>query len=282
MGSAWTSLPSSRRTLVHLPRIRMMPSVVSRTALAAAPPAESQAPWAGPGQLALAAREGQANRLLGQGRRAISGRPPEQDVGDVEVAFAAHADGVETRGPSAGSPRPRSGRAQPVLVGARRRAHHHDRRRGHAVGVYRALAVRLIAQPSKARMAASSSTMVAQRRASSRASSTSCGDLSGTGRVRKRRRRTDRRRRSQALGYGCRKLVAAGGGRAKRSMASSPMVSAPARCRRHHFSSEGEILVRDRRPGHCRRFEEGAQDRGPKRAVSAWLATRPLLVGSST
>ena len=145
------------------------------------------------------------------------------------------------------------------------------------------LAVRLSAQPSKARIAASSSASVLQRRASARASSTSCGDSSGTGarggkagvagrdRRRRRGRRGRRRRRAR------RSAVAAG---AKRSIGSSPIVSST-RCRR--TSSAARRDPRARAQASVITGASGRRARiGAHMAASAWLAMWPLFDGSST
>jgi hypothetical protein len=47
------------------------------------------------------------------------------------------------------------------------------------------------------------------------------------------------------------------------------------------FQQRGEVLTRDRRAGHCRRFRKAPRI-GAQRAASAWLAMWPLLLGSST
>jgi electron-transferring-flavoprotein dehydrogenase len=80
----------------------------------------------------MAQDEGQAGSDLGRGRRAISRRPPVDDVGDqhtltVEADRRQHA--VEELAGAADE-----GAADPVLVGARGLADDHDRRGGVAVG----------------------------------------------------------------------------------------------------------------------------------------------------
>ena len=81
----------------------------------------------------MAAGEGEADGLFGQSRRAVAGRPPEQDVGDVEVALAAHAEGGEHAVEKL-TAHAHERLAEAILVGARCLAHDHERGPGHAVG----------------------------------------------------------------------------------------------------------------------------------------------------
>ena len=92
----------------------------------------------GPRQLDMAAREGDADRRIADAGRPVARRPPGQDVGDVEVAFAAHADGGEHAVHQLAADADER-LAQPVLVLARRLADNHHRGAGDAVGEYRVL-----------------------------------------------------------------------------------------------------------------------------------------------
>ena len=144
------------------------------------------------------------------------------------------------------------------------------------------LAVRLSAQPSKPRIAASSSASVLQRSASARASSTSCGDSSGTG-----ARGRPEAARAARIGVGARAARRAGGalrrrpdggGAAKRSIGSSPIASSTPCSTYQRSRRESRAATR---LGHHRLFMKAPRI-GAHIAASAWLAMWPLFDGSST
>ena len=86
----------------------------------------------------MAAGEGEAHALLGGGRRAVAGRAPEQDVGDVEAAVAREPDRAHHAVHQLAAHADER-LAEPILVGARRLAHDHHRRARRAVGEHRVL-----------------------------------------------------------------------------------------------------------------------------------------------
>ncbi len=96
----------------------------------------------GVGELDLALDEGQADRDLLRRRRAVAGRPPGQEIGDVDVVLAAQPDGGEhpveqlARAPD-------EGQADAVFIRARRLADDHDSSVRVAVGEDQALGGRL-------------------------------------------------------------------------------------------------------------------------------------------
>ncbi len=86
-----------------------------------------------PGELDLPLDEGLADHHFLRRRRAVAGRAPGHDVGDVDVAGAAEADGRQHAVEEL--PRhPDEGQALTVLVRAGRFPHQHDARGGVAVG----------------------------------------------------------------------------------------------------------------------------------------------------
>ena len=193
----------------------------------------------GPGEFDVAAREGEADRLLGQGRRAVAGRPPEQDVGDVEVALAAHADGVEHAVHELAAHADER-LAEAILVGARRLAHDHDRRARHAVGEHRVLGGAL---QRAALEGADRRLEFGDGGAASRELARILDELRRFERHRRadrgrRRGRADRCRRHGARrGRDCAWRGSRRRRGAKRSTASSPMVSSSP-WSTYHFSSE--------------------------------------------
>ena len=231
----------------------------------------------------MAAREGHADRLLGQRRRAVAGRPPEQDVGDVEVALAAHADGVEHAVHELAA-HAHERLAQPVLVGARRLAHDHDRRAGHAVGEHGVLGgalERAALEGAHGRLELGDGRRsAAPARAHPRRAAAIRAAPGARAEQRRRRARGSASARPALRGRRA-------GGSVQPAVAGARSGRSPPRRWSRRSRGRRTISAAMRGPrgrsrlGHGRRFRKAPRI-GAHRAASAWLAMWPLLVGSST
>ena len=127
------------------PRVLVMPSLMPSSACADGPPRQTN--MSGSTKLDLAQDEGQAGLLLLRRRRAVAGRAPGHDVGDVDRR-AVEADGrqhaVEQFAGAADE-----GQALDVLVAAGRFADEHHARFGLPSAKTSWVAVAFSAQPSK-------------------------------------------------------------------------------------------------------------------------------------